>query len=75
VTLEELQDAQTKRVRVRMVDVTTESYRVARNYMTRLERDDLREPYLSRLAAHTNLSASAFRDRFHDVIEEARPHA
>ena len=75
VTLEELQDARTKRVRVRMVDVTTESYRVARNYMTRLERDDLREPYLSRLAAHTNLGASAFRDRFQDVIKENGPHA
>jgi 6-phosphofructokinase 1 len=62
-----LEDASTGRVRVRMVDVTTESYRVARNYMTRLEPGDLREPYLSRLAAHTNLSASDFRKRFQDV--------
>jgi 6-phosphofructokinase 1 len=67
VQLAELQDSSTGRVRVRMVDVTTESYRVARNYMTRLEPGDLREPYLSRLAAHTNLSASDFRKRFEDV--------
>jgi 6-phosphofructokinase 1 len=64
VNLSELQDPQTKRVRVRLVDVTTESYRVARNYMTRLEAFDMREPYLSRLAAHTSLSAAEFRDRF-----------
>lgn len=67
VQLSELQDPSTSRVRVRMVDVTTESYRVARNYMTRLEPTDFREPYLSRLAAHTNLSASDFCKRFEDV--------
>jgi 6-phosphofructokinase 1 len=67
VQLDELQDAATGRVRVRMVDVTTESYRVARNYMTRLEPWDLREPQLSRLAAQTNLSASNFHKRFEDV--------
>lgn len=64
VQLSDLQDPQTKRVRVRMVDVTTESYEVARNYMTRLEPQDLREPYLSRLAAHTNLGANAFKEQF-----------
>ncbi|HEV3154509.1 MAG TPA: diphosphate--fructose-6-phosphate 1-phosphotransferase [Candidatus Baltobacteraceae bacterium] len=68
VQLSELQDPATGRVRVRMVDVTTESYRVARNYMTRLEPSDLREPYLSRLAAHTNLSAKPFRDRFEGIV-------
>lgn len=67
VQLAELQDGSTGRIRVRMVDVTTESYRVARNYMTRLEPGDLREPYLSRLAAHTNLSAAEFRERFENV--------
>jgi len=67
VQLTELQDPSTSRVRVRMVDVTTESYRVARSYMTRLEPTDFREPYLSRLAAHTNLSAADFRKGFEDV--------
>ncbi len=67
VTLAELQDPRTKRVRVRMVDITTESYRVARNYMTRLEREDFDEPHLSRLAAHTDLSANEFKTRFGNV--------
>ena len=72
VQLSELQDPQTGRVRVRMVDVTSESYRVARNYMTRLEPADLREPYLSRLAAQTNLGAEAFRDRFESIALNGR---
>src|SRR5471032_1659170 len=56
VTLADLQDPATGRVRVRMVDVTTEAYEVARSYMIRLEAADLTEPRLSRLAINTNLS-------------------
>jgi 6-phosphofructokinase 1 len=71
VTLAQLQDPATQRVRVRMVDTTTESYCVARNYMTRLEPEDLREPYLSRLAAHTNLAPDAFKERFERMLNGA----
>ena len=44
VTLESMLDKETGRIRVRMVDVTTESYEVARKYMIRLEEPDLTEP-------------------------------
>lgn len=71
VQLVQLQDPATGRVRVRMVDVTTESYEVARNYMIRLEPDDLQEPQLSRLAACTNLSVADFRARFAKVTRFA----
>jgi 6-phosphofructokinase len=64
VHLSELADPKTGRVQVRMVDVTTESYEVARNYMIRLEPDDLEEPALSRIAKHTTLSPAEFRARF-----------
>ena len=57
-------DPSTGRVRVRLVDVSTESYEVARSYMTRLEPEDFEEPALSRLAACVNLSAEAFKARF-----------
>jgi len=67
--LDELQDPQTGRVRVRMVDVNTESYEVARSYMTRLEYTDFEEPWLSRLAQRTKLSAQAFKDRFLPVVK------
>ena len=64
VTLADLQDPATNRVRVRMVDVTTEAYEVARSYMIRLEPADLTEPRLSQLAAQTNLSPEAFGESF-----------
>ncbi len=64
VNLSELQDPSTGRVRVRMVDVTTESYEVARKYMIRLERLDFDEPKLSRLASETNLSPGEFKAAF-----------
>src|SRR5580698_8418214 len=68
VTLADLQDPQTGRVRVRMVDVTTEAYEVARSYMIRLEPSDLVEPRLSQLAAQTNLSPEAFSENFGSVL-------
>ncbi len=64
VNFADLVDPATGRVRVRMVDVSAESYQVARSYMIRLEPGDLEEPALSRLAAHTNLSPEQFKARF-----------
>jgi ATP-dependent phosphofructokinase / diphosphate-dependent phosphofructokinase len=70
VTLEELLDPETGRVRVRLVDVTTESYQVARSYMVRLEPEDLEEPELSRLAAQTNLPPPEFKAAFARLFAE-----
>lgn len=64
VRLEDLLDPDTNRIRTRLVDVSAEAYTVARDYMVRLERDDLSEPSLSVLAAQTNLLPAAFRRRF-----------
>ncbi len=74
VNLDQLLDPETGRIRIRMVDVSTESYQVARSYMIRLEPWDLEEPMLSRLAAHTNLSAEAFKARFEPVVEATAPY-
>ncbi len=68
VTLDELIDPATGRIRVRLVDVTTESYEVARNYMIRLEATDLVEPRLSRLTAQTSLSPEQFVERFGPTV-------
>jgi len=70
VALDDLLDPQTGRVRVRTVNVTTESYQVARYYMIRLEAWDLEEPSLSHLACVTKLSAQAFRDRFLPAVSQ-----
>ncbi len=58
-------DPATGRPRVRLVDVGGESYRVAREYMIRLEREDLEDPgKLGPIAAAAGESPEAFRERF-----------
>ncbi len=68
VTLAEMLDPATGRIRIRMVDVTTESYEVARKYMIRLEEPDFVEPRLSRLAAQTSLNSEEFAARFRHLV-------
>jgi ATP-dependent phosphofructokinase / diphosphate-dependent phosphofructokinase len=68
VELNDLLDPATGRVRVRLVDVSTESYEVARYYMIRLQADDLQAPKLAQLAAQTNLEPEAFRLAFAPVV-------
>lgn len=68
VALEQLVDKQTGRIRVRTVDVATESYQVARSYMIRLEASDLGGESLTRLASLTSLSPQAFHDRFMPAV-------
>jgi 6-phosphofructokinase 1 len=61
----DIREPGTGRTRVRMVNVESEGYRVAREYMIRLEPDDFSDPsWLAKLAAAGNLSADEFRDRF-----------
>jgi 6-phosphofructokinase 1 len=52
-----------------MVDVASESYRIARRYMIRLDKSDFeqREP-LARCAAVVGLTSEAFRQRFASVV-------
>jgi 6-phosphofructokinase 1 len=73
VNLEDLRDPRTGRVRVRTVDVATESFEVARSYMIRLEATDLQEPRLSRIAARSGLSPEQFKQRFAPAINATVP--
>ena len=68
IAFEQLEDKQTGRIRVRTVDVATESYQVARSYMIRLEASDLGGESLKQLASVTTLSPQAFHDRFLAVV-------
>jgi 6-phosphofructokinase len=63
--LAELLDGPTGQGRRRAVDVTTESYEVARRYMVRLGPADFADPrWVDTLAAAGGLSAEDFRNRF-----------
>jgi 6-phosphofructokinase 1 len=63
-------DPETGRVRTRRVDLGATTYRVAREYMIRLDEDDLRDPdKLAALAAAAGMTPDAFRGRFAYLVE------
>jgi ATP-dependent phosphofructokinase / diphosphate-dependent phosphofructokinase len=58
-------DPETGRTRVREVDVRSGSYRVATEYMIRLEREDLEDPAkLEAISAAAKMTAESFRGRY-----------
>lgn len=67
---EDVQDPETGRINTRMVDVGSENYRVAREYMIRMRRSDLADDgILSRLKAESMMSADRLSERFSPMFE------
>ena len=67
---EEVQDSQTGRIKIRMVDVQSEHYRVAREYMIRMRRSDLDDDgIMSRLKAESMMSADRLSRRFSPMFD------
>jgi 6-phosphofructokinase len=63
-------DPETGRVRIRLVNTESSSYRVAREYMIRLDRADLEDPgRLRPIAGASGLTPEAFRDRYGYLAE------
>lgn len=72
--LDELVDPTTERARVRLVDVNTESYKIARRYMIRLRRDDFEDAHeLAKLAATAKLGLDEFRKQFDYLVQDEPP--
>lgn len=73
-----LRDNETGKTRVRRVDIETPSYKVAREYMIRLEREDFSDPEKLRLLAQAAssdkviCSPEQFRDRYQYLAVEIR---
>jgi 6-phosphofructokinase len=68
MTLAEMIDPSTGRIRVRVVDTSTESYEVARKYMIRLERSDFEPPHLEELAKTAGMAPADFKARFEPLV-------
>ncbi|MCS6304784.1 MAG: 6-phosphofructokinase [Nitrospira sp.] len=69
IPFKQLMDSSTGRAKVRMVDMDSQSYQIARQYMIRLTEDDLKnQDALGRYAALAGLSPEAFRERFSTVL-------
>jgi 6-phosphofructokinase 1 len=65
IPFDDIADPATGRGRLRAVDVDTESYQVARDYMVRIGKKDLAdESWVARLAEAGNLSPEEFSARF-----------
>jgi 6-phosphofructokinase 1 len=70
----EMIDPDTGRTRVRLVDIHSTRYAIARRYMIRLRRDDFEDPHeLAKFAATAGLSLQAFRDEFEYLIQLEPP--
>ena len=68
----EMLDPRTGRTRVRLVDVASEQYEIARHYMVRLRPEDFSDAdALEALARTSGLSPDAFRNRFGYLVASA----
>ena len=74
IPFEKLIDPETGRASVRLVDIDSSRYRVARQYMLRLRRNDFDDPHeLANLAATANIPLERFRDEFAYLVEHEPP--
>ena len=74
VPFRELLDPATGRARIRLVDIRSTRYAIARRYMIRLRRDDFEDPLkLARIAATAGMSVAQFRSEFEYLIASELP--
>ncbi|MBD0316513.1 MAG: 6-phosphofructokinase [Nitrospiraceae bacterium] len=71
IPFNEMVDPVSGRAKVRMVDTSSQSYQIARQYMIRLSKQDMDDPVeLDRCASLVGLSPDRFRQRFQSVSDE-----
>ena len=69
IPFDDLVDRQSGKTKVRLVDIDSEGFRVARAYMIRLEADDFAHTaWVDRLADAAHLSPGDFRQRFEHLL-------
>lgn len=74
IPFSQMLDPQTGRTRVRMVDVHSTRYAIARRYMIRLRRDDFGDDVqVKRYADVVKLSVEEFRKRFSYLVDSEAP--
>ncbi len=74
VPFRSLIDPETGRTKIRMVDIRSTRYAIARRYMIRLRRDDFEDPHqLAKFAATAGMSLAEFRKEFEYLIENELP--
>jgi 6-phosphofructokinase 1 len=71
VPFDSIMDPLTGRMRVRMVDVESDRYKIARSYMLRLKAEDLDDPKeLAKLSAVAGITPAKFREMFGHLVQD-----
>jgi 6-phosphofructokinase 1 len=74
IPFHQLLDSGTGRARIRMVDIHSTRYAIARRYMIRLRRDDFEDPHeLAKFAATAGITLAEFRHRLEYLIADEPP--
>jgi 6-phosphofructokinase 1 len=74
IPFSEMIDADTGRTKVRLVDITSTRYAIARRYMIRLRQDDIAHPQeVAKLAATAGLTPEEFRREFEYLVAAEPP--
>jgi ATP-dependent phosphofructokinase / diphosphate-dependent phosphofructokinase len=74
IPFRDLLDPETGRAKIRLVDINSTRYAIARRYMIRLRRDDFEDPHeLAKFAATAGMSLQQFRAEFAMLIEREPP--
>jgi 6-phosphofructokinase 1 len=74
VPFSEMLDPKTGKAKIRLVDVRSTRYAIARRYMIRLRRDDFQDPHeLAKFAATCGQHLQEFRDEFEYLIKDEPP--
>src|SRR5262249_28404513 len=69
--LSEMMDPATGKTKVRMVDIESERYKIARRYMIRLRKDDFDDQYeLAKFAATAGIPVDQFRSEFQYLVDK-----
>jgi 6-phosphofructokinase 1 len=70
IPFSEIMDPETGRMKVRMVDIESDRYKIARSYMLRLKREDFDDEHAIKvLAATANRTVEEFRKAFASLAE------
>jgi ATP-dependent phosphofructokinase / diphosphate-dependent phosphofructokinase len=71
IPFQSIMDPATGRMRVRMVDIESDRYKIARTYMLRLKTEDLEDPReLKKLAQVSGLTPEKFREAFAHLVKD-----
>ena len=74
VPFRQMLDPETGRTRIRLVDINSTRYAIARRYMIRLRRDDFEDPHeLARFAATCGMTLAEFRAEFEYLVAAEPP--